>query len=157
VTPPQLAAVLGRLPSGLFVLTARRGDEETGMLASWVMQAGFEPPMITVALRHDRQLAEWLSGGVPFVINLLAEDQKPLMARFGRTAAADRSIFEGLDIHRTADGVPALENTVGYLECTPAGSMDSGDHRIFLAHVLAGHLADGRSPLVHIRKNGMKY
>jgi flavin reductase (DIM6/NTAB) family NADH-FMN oxidoreductase RutF len=156
VTPTQLAAVLGRLPSGLFVLTARRGDEETGMLASWVMQAGFEPPMVTVALRHDRQLADWLAGGTPFVINLLAEDQRALTARFGR-APSGRPLFEGLDVLRTTDGVPALENTVGYLECTPAGSMDSGDHRIFLAHVLAGHLADGRSPLVHIRKNGMKY
>ena len=34
---------LGRLPSGLYVLTAGRGAAATGMLASWVQQVGFEP------------------------------------------------------------------------------------------------------------------
>jgi len=157
VTPSHLAGVLGRLPSGLFVLTARRGDQETGMLASWVMQAGFEPPMVTVALRQDRLLADWLSHGVPFALNLLAEDQKSLVAHFGRAAEANPRIFAGVEITRTTDGLPVLEGTIGYLECTPAGSIDSGDHRVFLAHVLAGSLGNGRQPLVHIRKNGLKY
>ncbi len=34
----SLAAALGRIPSGLFVLTAGSGATETGMLASWVQQ-----------------------------------------------------------------------------------------------------------------------
>ncbi len=40
-----IAQVLGRIPSGIFVLTV--GDDtgrETGMLASWVQQASFDPP-----------------------------------------------------------------------------------------------------------------
>ncbi len=157
MTPSHLAAVLGRLPSGLFVLTARRGAQETGMLASWVMQAGFEPPMLTVALRQDRLLADWLTKGTPFALNLLAEDQKSLVSRFGRAAEADPAPFAGLEIDRTTDGLPVLGGTIGFLECTPAGSIDSGDHRVFLAHVLAGSLVNGSRPLVHIRKNGMKY
>ena len=32
------AAALGRIPSGLFVVTACRGDDATGMLASWVQR-----------------------------------------------------------------------------------------------------------------------
>ena len=39
----EIAPVLGRIPSGIFILTIRHADQETGMLASWVMQAGFEP------------------------------------------------------------------------------------------------------------------
>ncbi|MBI3469346.1 MAG: flavin reductase family protein, partial [Planctomycetes bacterium] len=35
-----IGPILGRLPSGVFILTARDGTDETGMLASWVMQAG---------------------------------------------------------------------------------------------------------------------
>ena len=64
MTASHIASVLGRLPSGLFILTARRGADETGMLASWIMQAGFDPPMITVAALHkDRLLARWLTDG----------------------------------------------------------------------------------------------
>lgn len=154
--PSQLSGVLGRLPSGLFVLAARRDDEEDGMLASWVMQAGFEPPMISVALRKDRRLAEWLAAGTPFVLNLLADDQQSLVRHFSRERAPGTAL-SGLRLKRTAAGLPVLEATVGYLECEPAGKIDSGDHHIFLARVLSGHLSNGARPLVHVRKNGMKY
>jgi flavin reductase (DIM6/NTAB) family NADH-FMN oxidoreductase RutF len=156
LSPSQLAAVLGRLPSGLFVLSARRGDDDDGMLTSWVMQAGFEPPMISIALRKDRRLAGWLADGTPFVLNLLAEEQLSLVRHFGRQRAAGK-VFAGLPLHRTAAGLPALDGTVGYLECEPAGKIDSGDHCVFLARVQAGHLSGGTRPLVHIRKNGLKY
>jgi flavin reductase (DIM6/NTAB) family NADH-FMN oxidoreductase RutF len=145
------------LPSGLFVLAARRGAEEDAILTSWVMQAGFEPPMISMALRKDRRLAEWLSQGLPFVLNLLSEEQRSLVRHFGRERTAGGTAFAGLPLRRTATGLPVLEGTVGYLECEPAGNIDSGDHHVFLARVLAGHLCDGARPLVHIRKNGLKY
>ena len=61
-TLDPIAAVLGRTPSGIFVLTARAADgRETGMLASWVQQASFEPPMVTVAVNRKRFLHDWLA------------------------------------------------------------------------------------------------
>jgi flavin reductase (DIM6/NTAB) family NADH-FMN oxidoreductase RutF len=186
VSLSPIAAVLGRLPSGLFVLTARRhpnvtrlasvtqstgsslrsspghsainqAADETGMLASWVMQAGFQPPMITVALHKDRLLAQWLAEAVPFTVNVLSQEQRPLLAHFGHGFEEGEPAFEGLEIERTSNGAPVLAGTVGFLECEPAGHLDSADHRIFLARVTAGHLNESRRPLVHVRKNGMKY
>jgi flavin reductase (DIM6/NTAB) family NADH-FMN oxidoreductase RutF len=157
VTESQLAIVLGRLPSGLFILTARRGGEETGMLVSWVMQAGFEPPMLTVAIRKDRLLAAWLTDGTPFVLNLLSEKQKPLLAHFSHGFDEKEPAFSEIGVGRTAAGVPVLSGTIGYLECEPTEHIDSGDHRVFLATVISGHVAEGQRPMVHIRKNGFKY
>ena len=59
----NLAAVLGRIPSGIFIVTLRHNGQETGMLSSWVMQAGFEPPMVTVAVNRSRYIGEWLDAG----------------------------------------------------------------------------------------------
>jgi len=142
LSPSQLAGILGRLPSGLFVLAARRGNEEDGMLASWVMQAGFEPPMISLALRKDRRLAEWLAEGTPFILNLLAEEQLSLVRHFSRERAAG-SALAGLPLRRTSAGLPVFDGAVGYLECQPAGRIDSGDHHVFLARV-AGRASHGR-------------
>ena len=154
----HLASVLGRLPSGLFIVTARRdGDDETGMLASWIMQAGFDPPMITVALHKDRLLARWLAMGTPFTVNLLADDQQRLVAHFGRGFEEAEPAFDGLKVSRNSSGAVVLDGTIGYLECEPTGHIDSADHRIFLARVISGRLADGERPMVHIRRNGLKY
>ena len=52
-TTQAIGAVLGRVPSGVFILTASDGQgKETGMLASWVQQAGFDPPCDTVAVNQ---------------------------------------------------------------------------------------------------------
>jgi flavin reductase (DIM6/NTAB) family NADH-FMN oxidoreductase RutF len=153
----MIAQVLGRIPSGLFVVTVRRGDDETGMLASWVMQAGFEPPMVSVAVRRERYLADWLTGGSPFVVNVLADGHKDLLKHFGRGFEPHEPAFDGLEVSRCPRGVVVLSGTLGHLECTPTAHCDSGDHRIFLGQVIAAKLRSDSGPAVHVRKNGLKY
>jgi flavin reductase (DIM6/NTAB) family NADH-FMN oxidoreductase RutF len=153
----SFSPVLGRIPSGLYVLSVRQGDEETGMLASWVMQAGFEPPMVTVALRRGRMVTEWLTAGAPFVLNLLSQQQKAMLGHFGRGFDRGEPAFEGLDLQRTAQGLPVLAGAVGHLECMPVNHLDSADHRVFLAEVIGGRLLNEERPLVHVRKSGLHY
>jgi len=90
-------------------------------------------------------------------VNLLAQEQRPLLAHFARGFEEGELAFEGLEIERASNGAPVLVGTVGYLECAPAGHLDSGDHRVFLARVKAGRFNEGLRPLVHMRRNGMKY
>ena len=75
---PVFSSILGKVPSGIYILTAQHGDDATGMLASWVMQAGFDPPMVTVAVNKSRYLAEWLREGSNFALNVVAEEGKKL-------------------------------------------------------------------------------
>src|SRR5262249_52316306 len=151
-----LQAILGRIPSGLFILTIAHQGSETGMLASWVVQAGFEPPMLTVAVNQRRYVADWLSAKEPFVLNLLRKDQKALLSHFSRGFEPGEPAFTGLSVHRTAENLPVLSDALGHLECRPKSHVDSGDHRIFLAEILAGHTTgeSDAEPYVHIRKNG---
>ncbi len=150
--------VLGRVPSGIFILTIGTGVRATGMLASWVMQAGFEPPMVSMAVKLGRYVCDWIGEGQPFVLNLVAESQTNLLKHFGKGFEPDAPAFEGLAISHCARGVPVLNDAIGHLECEPVRHVDSGDHRIFLANVVRGKLLqpDAR-PMVHIRKSGANY
>ena len=149
--------ILGRIPSGIYILTVGAGERATGMLASWIQQAGFHPPSITVAVQRDRYVCEWLTEGRPFVVNVLGEAQKEFLAHFGRGFKPDEPAFEGLTVTHCARGVPILSDALGHLECERGEFMDSGDHRIFLARVVRGRLADDGQPMVHIRKSGAHY
>ena len=44
------------------------------MLASWVQQAGFDPPAITVAIKKGRYVVDWINDGAPFVVNVLSDE-----------------------------------------------------------------------------------
>jgi flavin reductase (DIM6/NTAB) family NADH-FMN oxidoreductase RutF len=150
--------MLGQVPSGIFILTVGTGSRATGMLASWVMQAGFEPPMVSVAVKLGRYVCDWLTEGQPFVLNVVADGQKELLKHFGKGFEPNSPAFEGLEITHCARGVPILKNSLGHLECEPAGHVDSGDHRLFLAKVVRGKMIDGDAkPMVHIRTSGSRY
>ncbi len=71
---PALRA-LGRVVGSLCVLTARRGSGpaaiEAAQMVSWVSQAGFHPPAISLSVGQDQPLAELLTVGESFALNML--------------------------------------------------------------------------------------
>jgi flavin reductase (DIM6/NTAB) family NADH-FMN oxidoreductase RutF len=156
VTP--LAQALGRIPSGLYILTVRQGDLSTGMLASWVQQAGFEPPMLTVAVGLKRHVGDWIAASGRFTLNQIPVGGKALIRHFGRGFAPDAPAFEGIAVRPVEGFGIVLEGAVACLEAAVEGEMRGGDHRIFLARVVDGAVLDAQhEPLVHVRHNGYHY
>jgi flavin reductase (DIM6/NTAB) family NADH-FMN oxidoreductase RutF len=151
------AAALGRIPSGLFILTARRDELETGMLASWVQQCSFEPPLVTVALRKDRLLKDWLKPGDGFVINVLGDSQKDMIVFFARGIAPAEKALESLPLERTAGGVAVLARALAFLECRVEQCVSAGDHDLIVGQVVGGQMLNEGQPMVHVRKNGLRY
>lgn len=153
----QLAAALGRVASGLFIVTARRGEEEIGMLASWLQQCSFNPPQITLGVNRERDLASWLTPGMMFTVNILEEDQTDMIAHFGRGVPPGREAFAGLDVERPGNGGPVLIEALAYLECRVENRLAAGDHDLVVAQVIAGRMLNEGHPMVHVRKNGLHY
>jgi flavin reductase (DIM6/NTAB) family NADH-FMN oxidoreductase RutF len=152
-----IGAALGRIPSGLFVVTWREGDRDHGMLASWVMQAGFAPPAVSVAIAPGRDLLAAIDRGATFAINVLGEGQRPLLSRFGRPATAGEDPFDGLEHSRTPAGDLILQGSAAWLACGPLGRLEVTDHVIMLARIDAAGPGSVADPLVHVRKNGLRY
>jgi flavin reductase (DIM6/NTAB) family NADH-FMN oxidoreductase RutF len=153
----QLAAALGRIPSGLFVLTARQGEAETGMLASWAQQCSFEPPLVSVALQRGREVGAWLGVGAVFTLNILDDTQTDMIVHFGRGFPLAAPAFTGLDVERGGEGGPVLTEALAYLECRVVARHPAGDHELLIGEVLRGRLLSEGHPMVHVRKSGMHY
>jgi flavin reductase (DIM6/NTAB) family NADH-FMN oxidoreductase RutF len=153
----QLASALGRIPSGLFIVTVRHGDAETGMLASWVQQCSFQPPQVTLAVRQGRYVLDWLTDGAEFIVNILDDTQTDMISHFGRGFAKGEAAFDGLDIDRPNGGPPVLGEALAYLRCRVTGGLSAGDHEVLLAEVVGGQLLGEGHPMVHVRKSGLHY
>jgi flavin reductase (DIM6/NTAB) family NADH-FMN oxidoreductase RutF len=162
-----IGAAIGRIPSGLFVVTWRGSDADAtatdrAMLASWVMQGGFSPPLITIAVGASRDLLSAIDQCTPFVINVLGESQRPLVARFGKPAAPGEDPFAGLNVDRSPSGTAVIADATAWLECqavTQVGGSGGqmGEHVIILARVQTAGTGPDQAPLVHVRKNGLRY
>jgi flavin reductase (DIM6/NTAB) family NADH-FMN oxidoreductase RutF len=153
----QLATALGRIASGIFVVTVKRDHMETGMLASWVQQCSFKPPQISVAINPDRPMASLLSRQSLFTVNVLESDQTDMIVHFGRGFSVQEDAFHNLDVERGGPGGPVLSEALAALECRVVERFSGGDHDLFVAQVVAGRLLGDGQPMVHIRKNGFHY
>jgi len=157
----DLARVLGRVPSGIFIVTCGDGaGNTTGMLASWVQQVAFEPPMISIVVKKGRYINDWLEKTRRAVVNVVGESQKGLLGHFGRGFEADQPAFEGLETTTGETSLPVLADCLGYLELELVESVDAADHRVYLLKVIGagvGTSLEEEQPMVHIRKNGLNY
>ncbi len=162
----DLARALGRIPSGLFVVTVlepasrleERAPAETAFLASWVMQAGFEPPMLSVAVGEDRPARPWMeSPGTVFGVSILGEDEKGRLGPFARGVEPAVGALDGFEIERTASGLAVVRACLAWLECRCRAHLSSGDHRIVLGEIVGGRAHRDAAPAVHVRTDGLRY
>ena len=157
----EIGPVLGRIASGVFILTAGDGGgQETGMLASWVQQASFDPPQITVAVNRARYLNEWVGEGSPVVLNIVGENEAQFLKHFGKGFEPGEEAFSDLQITRSESGGAILGEALGYLAGTVRAQLAAGDHEVYLIEITEagqGPAFDSDRPMVHIRKNGLSY
>ena len=153
----SFAAALVRIPSGLFVLTARHGHHETGMLASWVQQCSFAPPLVSAAFAKDRWVLDWLTDDAAFTVNVLGEHAKPLIAHFGKGFGPGEAAFEGLEVRRETGAAPVLLAAHAHLDCRVAGRYETGDHVLVIGRVVGGGVLHDARPATHVRRSGTRY
>ena len=153
----QLQAALGRIVSGMYVITAQREQGETGMLASWVQQCSFDPPLVSVALRKGREIASWLPEGAPFVVNILDDTQTDMLIHFGRGFSEKEDAFADVEIERVDGSPPVIKDALAFLGCRVTGRCSTGDHELIIGQVVSGRLLGEGHPMVHVRKSGAHY
>ena len=154
---PPIARALGRIPSGLFILTTGEGDACTGSLVSLVQQVGFAPPAIAVAIQQGRHIESVVRDSGSFCVSVITESSKSLLGHFAKGFGPDQPVLKGLDTATSDVGVlyPAIAQA--HLACKVIGETTWTDHVLFCGEVVGGSGDDEEKPLIHVRKNGMQY
>ena len=145
----SIAAVLGKLDSQVFVLTAADGDRRNGQIVCWVQPATIVPqvPRVLVGIGRLTYTRELIEASRRFALNLLGKDQWRWVPHFGFRSGRDVDKFATVPFERGITGSPLLPGTVGYLEAEVRSVLDGGTHFFYLADVLAGELVADREPL----------
>ena len=150
----QVGKALGRIASGLFVVTAKCEDKEDAVLASWVNQCSFDPPAVTIALGVMRAARLLVEGSGAFIVNVLPKDDMTLLKHFSRPP---EDIFKGVKTRKGLEGIRILSDAVSYLECEVVQAIQSGDHVLYVGEIVGGKTLKGGDPYTHVRDNGFNY
>ncbi|MBE9138380.1 diflavin flavoprotein [Nodosilinea sp. LEGE 07088] len=155
----DLEKALGRISSGLYIITARKGELSSAMLASWVAQASFQPLGFTVAVAKDRAIESLMQVGDTFVLNILEEGKHlGLMKHFLKRFAPGADRFAGVRTRPANNSSPLLADALAYVECEVTSRMEVSDHWIVYCTVQDGKVSDPEGQTaVHHRKVGNYY
>ena len=154
---------LGRVVGSLCILTAQKGVEENisngAMVASWVSQASFNPPGITISVAKERAVENLLHTGDKFALNILEQNNhKGLLSKFLKSFKPGDNRFADIEIKFSPGNQPLLNEALAWLEGTVKQRMECGDHWLIYAEIKHGKVLkkDGVTA-VHHRKSGANY
>ena len=155
----RTAKAVGRLVGSMCIVTTKKDELSGAMLASWVSQATFNPPGLTVAVAKERAIESLLFKGNSFVLNILGEGKHiPLMKHFLQPFAPGEDRFAGVATEEATNGCPILKDSLAYIECQVANRMECGDHWLLYAVAEQGNVLEPDSvTAVHHRKSGTHY
>lgn len=153
----KIGKALGRIPSGLAILTTQQNENKGAMLASWFQQCSFEPPMVSVAMKKGRAAEGVLQAAQKFVLNILHTNQKDMLAHFGKGFKPGQDPFVGVETETQVTGLPILKTCLCFLECQVKQIYEAGDHQIVLGEIVNAGAEEEGQPMVHLRRNGFNY
>jgi flavin reductase (DIM6/NTAB) family NADH-FMN oxidoreductase RutF len=152
---------LGRVPSGVYILVAPGAATDSPaevVMVSWVQQAAFDPPAVSVAIARGRPAAEAVRRHARFTLSIVPQNDTKLMKKFARGVAPGADPFSGIDTRRSPAGLSVLADALGYLDCRLITTCDfSADHELFIAKVTAGEIFREGQSIAHQRGNGFHY
>lgn len=151
----RTSQAVGRVTGSLCVVTMKQDNQHYGFLTSWVSQAGFAPPTLTIAV--SKQRADLAHIGDTFVLNILKEG-KNLRRYFQKPPTPGENQFENVATETATNGCMVLTEALAYLECAIVNQMDCGDHWLLYATIDTGKLLESTGvTAVDRRKSASQY
>lgn len=146
--PRDFRNALGLFATGVTIVTTKTSTgEPIGLTCNSFSSVSLSPPLVLWSLSlRSPNLANFLQAA-HFAVNVLAHDQIPLSQRFARPLLRK---FDGVTHGFGAHGMPLLDGAAAQFECRTEARHYSGDHVIFIGHVLQYSYAD-REPLGYCR------
>jgi flavin reductase (DIM6/NTAB) family NADH-FMN oxidoreductase RutF len=141
---------LRSVPYGLYVIgVCGKGSQElSAIVASWVTQCSFDPPMVMVAVRKPSHTFDLIKKGRVFSLNLLDQKEKRLVRILERPhrMAGDKLGKVG---HVEEDtGAPILRHAFAYAECKVRQIYEPGDHALVVGEVVHAGVRGPGKPLM---------
>ena len=128
---------LRMIPYGLYVLTAEDGDGTVAAATvNWVTQASFHRRSSPSASRSIPARTRSSRRSSAFALNVLGKGQQAAGLHLLQAREREGDRITGEPFRRGSTGAPILASMPAYVECRLVGTVEKGDHSIFVGEVV---------------------
>ena len=140
---------------GVYILTSKLGNDICSATVTWVSQASFEPPMLSVCIKRNSGSYNVIKERGEFLLHMLGEGQKDLASKFMKPSRVENDRINGEKFDIKND-LPIIKAAPSYIRCQVLEMINNGDHPLFLAQVKDVMVKENVAPL-ELSKTGWSY
>ena len=141
---------------GLYAVSCAHDGDANVFTANWLTQVSFEPPLVAVSVENaSASLPLILASGL-FAINVFATGQRDLAGALGKSRLRAGDKLGGVPHTLSANGLPLLSETLGWVECRVGDHLVTGDSTLVVGEVIAAGLQRDGEPLT-MREAGFRH
>lgn len=147
------------MPSGLYLLGSRAGEERNLMTMNWATQVASEPKLVAVAIERQALTHRLVADGGAFTLSLLGRDDRAVVRRFVRPAGwdPDAGTLNGFEVTTARTGAPIYRPAAGWLDCEVRDRLETGSHTLFIGEVVDCAAPDSDVEVLRMEDTKMNY
>lgn len=128
--------ILRKIPNGLFITTAKDGDNATGAVISFVTQISIDPSYVALSIRKNSSFYAAAEKSEYLAIHLPSKEQQSMVSSFFKIYEQSYDSINGYSFIWSTLGNALLDDIPMILEVKIIEKIDVGDHPIFICEVV---------------------
>jgi len=140
--------VLRKATYGIYVVTARLGEQWSASTVTWLSQCSLEPPLLMMAIQKKGGLRALIKKNPAAIVHILGAGQKSIASDFLKATRHKDGRLNGHPYALVRD-LPLLTEIPWYCVVEARDWIERGDHSVLVAEIVdVGKNVDADLPLV---------
>ncbi|TWE09336.1 flavin reductase family protein [Rudaeicoccus suwonensis] len=153
VDSDEYRQMMGRLVTGVSVVTTRVGEVDHAMTVNALMSVSLEPVLMAVSIEREARFHDAVVAAGVWGMSILPDTARGAaawLATRGRPLHGQLARIPHHDGPLT--GMPLIDGALGTAECRTVNTVPAGDHTLLIGHVLSVAISEHPgSALVYYR------
>lgn len=150
-TGQDLKEILRRYPTGVTVVTSLLEGEPWGGTMNSFTSVSLNPPLVAIFVMENSRTTAAIQKTGKFIVNIMKHDQADHSIQFANDGVDNK--FQGVSHRKSDDGIPILDNSLGYIECDLYQSQKIADHIMFVGQVKKANVVKDEEALIYYKRN----
>ena len=134
---------VGRLVTGVTVVTSRLGDLDHAMTANAVTSVSLEPLLLLVCVEREARFHDAITASGIWGVSILPAGSRATADWLATRGRPLHGQLDRIPFHRAAaTGVALLDGSLATVECETTDAHAAGDHTIVVGRVRSVEIAD---------------
>ncbi|GAB3756239.1 flavin reductase family protein [Yimella radicis] len=142
VDPDAYRQAIGRLVTGVTVVTTVADGHDHAMTANAVTSVSLDPVRLLICVEREARFHDAVMSAGVWSVNILDASQRAAAVWLSTRGRPLHSQLDRVPHHRDETGVALLDGALATIVCRTGDTLVSGDHTIVVGDVLSLHIAD---------------